>query len=145
MSLDAATRVRANEAVFDQAWGTISTMAYDALAGVRFDGRYRAAEWTQRKRYAFSVDERRFETPAGTREEIEALLDAIDDRWAAFASRRPSRGRRDVEDRPEDRRGVAGGSASTALDRPSTGGSSSEDRPRQLDRCGSSGRGARRP
>lgn len=84
MTGDTAARVRANEAVFEQSWGTISTMAYDPLAGVRFDGRYRAKEWSTRKRAAFSVDERHFETPAGTRAEIETLLDAIDDRWAAY-------------------------------------------------------------
>ena len=84
MAGDAAARVRANEAVFEQAWGTISTMAYDPLAGVRFDGRFNAREWTARKKTAFSVDARRFETPAGTRAEIETLLDAIDDRWAAY-------------------------------------------------------------
>ena len=69
MAGDAAARVRANEAVFEQAWGTISTMAYDPLAGVRFDGRFNAREWTARKKTAFSVDARRFETPAGTRAE----------------------------------------------------------------------------
>ena len=77
-----AGRVAANKAVFDQAWGTISTMSYDPLAGILFDGRYRAAEWTARKRATFSVDARRLETPEGTRAAIDDLLDAIDDRWA---------------------------------------------------------------
>ena len=50
MAGDAAARIRANEAVFEQAWGTISTMAYDPLEGVRFDGRFNARVWTARKK-----------------------------------------------------------------------------------------------
>ena len=101
MTGDAAARIRANEAVFEQAWGTISTMAYDPLAGVRFDGRFNAREWTARKKTAFSVDARRFETPAGTRAEIETLLDAIDDRWAAYdppPAERPPRASSPLDD-----------------------------------------------
>ena len=83
MAGDAAARVAANEAVYEQAWGTISTMAYDPTGGLRFDGRARAAEWVARKRAAFARPAT-FETPAGTRVAVNELLEAIDDRWAAL-------------------------------------------------------------
>ena len=121
MAGDAAARVRANEAVFEQAWGTISTMAYDPLAGVRFDGRFNAREWTARKKTAFSVDARRFETPAGTRAEIETLLDAIDDRWAAYdppPAERPPRASSPLDDVAVARAADAGGALEVVAVRP---------------------------
>ena len=121
MAGDAAARVRANEAVFEQAWGTISTMAYDPLAGVRFDGRFNAREWTARKKTAFSVDARRFETPAGTRAEIETLLDAIDDRWAAYdppPAERPPRASSPLDDVAVARAADADGALEVVAVRP---------------------------
>ncbi len=121
MAGDAAARIRANEAVFEQAWGTISTMAYDPLAGVRFDGRFNAREWTARKKTAFSVDARRFETPAGTRAEIETLLDAIDDRWAAYdppPAERPPRASSPLDDVAVARAADAGGALEVVAVRP---------------------------
>ena len=121
MAGDAAARVRANEAVFEQAWGTISTMAYDPLAGVRFDGRFNAREWTARKKTAFSVEARRFETPAGTRAEIETLLDAIDDRWAAYdppPAERPPRASSPLDDVAVARAADAGGALEVVAVRP---------------------------
>ena len=126
MAGDAAARIQANEAVFEQAWGTISTMAYDPLAGVRFDGRFNAREWTARKKTAFSVDARRFETPAGTRAEIETLLDAIDDRWAAYdppPAERPPRASSPLDDVAVARAADAGGALEVVAVRP---GSSAE-------------------
>ena len=120
MAGDAAARVAANEAVYEQAWGTISTMAYDPTGGLRFDGRARAAEWVARKRAAFARPAT-FETPAGTRVAVNELLEAIDDRWAALEpapAERVARPRSPLDDVAVARAADAGGGLEVVAVRP---------------------------